>query len=48
LPYWSAAVKKYRVLIKGIKKGSVSSVVIDPDGFIPDIKPANNKYIPQN
>jgi hypothetical protein len=48
LPYWSAAEKKYRVLVKDIKKSNVTKFIIDPDGFIPDLKPANNSYIPQN
>jgi hypothetical protein len=48
LPYWSGAVNKYRVLVKDIKKASVVSFTIDPDGFIPDIKPANNTFIPIN
>ena len=48
LPYWSGAEKKYRVLVKDIKKASFTNVTIDPDGFLPDIKPANNTYVPQN
>ncbi len=48
LPYWSAAEKKYRVLVKDLRKASVSKFVIDPDGFMPDIKPANNTFTPTN
>jgi aminopeptidase N len=48
LPYWSGAEKKYRVLVKDIKKSMVANITIDTDGFMPDLKPANNTYIPKN
>ncbi len=48
LPYWSGAEKKYRVLVKDIKKPMVSNISIDTDNFIPDIKPGNNTFIPMN
>jgi len=48
LPYWSGAEKKYRVLVKDLKKGAVTKFTIDPDEFIPDNKPANNVFTPVN
>ncbi len=47
LPYWSASEKKYRVLVKDLKKGTVKNITIDTDAFLPDMKPNNNVFIPQ-
>jgi hypothetical protein len=46
LPYWSGAEKKYKVVVKDIKKNNVTSITLDPDGFLPDIKPGNNLFTP--
>lgn len=46
LPYWSGAEKKYRVVVKDVKKGNVTGITLDPDGFIPDLKPSNNLFTP--
>jgi hypothetical protein len=48
LPYWAATEKKYRVTLKDVKKSAVAKITIDPDGFIPDVKPENNVLIPTN
>jgi hypothetical protein len=48
LPYWSGAEKKYRVLVKDLKKGTITKFTIDPDEFMPDNKPANNVFTPAN
>lgn len=48
LPYWSGSEKKYRVLVKDIKKANITNFTIDPDGFMPDVKPNNNIFIPTN
>lgn len=46
LSYWPAAVKKYRVAIENIKKPSLKSITLDPDGYLPDLKMENNVYVP--
>lgn len=48
LPYWSGAEKKYRVLIKDLKKSNITKLTIDPDEFIPDLKEANNVFAVTN
>ena len=48
LPYWSAGVNKYRTIVPGLSRNSVIKITIDPDNFLPDLKPANNSIVISN
>jgi hypothetical protein len=44
LEKWSCARRNYTITLSNIKWKELKSIQLDPDGFMPDLNPANNQY----